>query len=118
VSILYLLILIGAIGCMVLLDRRFRLFFWRDTWRATVVGVIGLVFFVVWDLLGIALGVFSRGDSPISTGILIAPELPVEEIFFLAFLCYLTMVLVTGVRRILDRRILDRRILDRGRRRG
>ncbi len=102
-SILYLLILLGAIGCMTLLDRRFRLFFWRDAWRATMVGVIGLAFVVVWDFLGIALGIFSRGVSPISTGILVAPELPLEELFFLAFLCYLTMVLIMGVRRVLDR---------------
>jgi lycopene cyclase domain-containing protein len=103
VSILYLFLLLGAIACMVLIDRRFRLFFWRDAWRATVVGVIGLVFFVVWDLAGIALGIFSRGEAPISTGILVAPELPVEELFFLAFLCYLTMILITGARRLLDR---------------
>lgn len=102
-SVLYLLILLGAIGCMVMLDRRFRLFFWRDGWRATVVGVVGLVFFVVWDLLGIALGIFSRGETPISTGIQLAPELPIEELFFLAFLCYLTMILITGSRRMLDR---------------
>ena len=103
-SILYLLILLGALGCMVLLDRRFRLFFWRDAWRATVVGVIGLVFFVVWDLLGIALGIFTRGEAPISTGVLIAPELPLEELFFLAFLCYLTMILIAAARLVLDRR--------------
>lgn len=103
-SFLYLLILVGAIGCMALLDRSFRLFFWRDTWRAVVVAVIGLVFFVVWDLLGIALGIFARGDSPLSTGILVAPELPIEELFFLAFLCYLTMVIIMGARRVLDER--------------
>lgn len=103
-SILYLLLLAGALGSMALLDRRFRLFFWRDAWRATVVAVIGLVFFVVWDLAGIALGVFQRGASPISTGVLVAPEFPIEELFFLAFLCYLTMILVLGARRMLDLR--------------
>ena len=29
------------------------------------------------------------------TGIVLAPELPLEEVFFLAFLCYLTMILVS-----------------------
>ena len=102
-SIIYLFVLLGAIGCMVLLDRRFRLFFWRGARRATIVGVIALVFFVVWDLVGIALGIFSRGATQISTGILIAPQFPLEEVFFLSFLCYLAMVLVMGARRILDR---------------
>ncbi|WP_345761093.1 lycopene cyclase domain-containing protein [Diaminobutyricibacter sp. McL0608] len=103
-SILYLVILIGGLGCMSLLDRRFRLFFWRDGRRAAVVALIGLLFFVVWDLAGIALGIFERGASPISTGVLVAPEFPIEELFFLAFLCYLTMILVMGTRRMLDTR--------------
>jgi lycopene cyclase domain-containing protein len=104
VSILYLALLVGGLGCMALVDRRFRLFFWRDAWRAAVVALIGLVFFVVWDLAGIALGIFERGVSPISSGVLVAPELPLEELFFLAFLCYLTMILVLGARHVLDRR--------------
>ena len=31
------------------------------------------------------------------------PELPLEELVFLLFLCELTMVLVLGARRVLDR---------------
>ena len=47
----------------------------------------------MWDAVGIATGVFVKGDSPIFVGILLAPELPLEEPFFLAFLCYLAVVL-------------------------
>ena len=43
----------------------------------------------MWDAVGIATGVFVKGDSPIFVGILLAPELPLEEPFFLAFLSYL-----------------------------
>lgn len=107
-SILYLLTLVVALGSMVLLDRRFRLFFWRDARRATIVLVVGVLFFLVWDLAGIGLHVFARGGSRFMTGIVVAPELPLEEVFFLTFLCYLTMVLVTGSRLLLDHR-------DRGR---
>lgn len=103
-SILYLLTLVVALGSMVLLDRRFRLFFWRDARRATIVLVVGVLFFLVWDLAGIGLHVFARGGSRFMTGIVVAPELPLEEVFFLTFLCYLTMVLVTGSRLLLDRR--------------
>lgn len=95
-SVLYLLTLLAAIGCMVLLDRRFTLFFWRDARRASIVLVAGVVFFVLWDLFGIGLGIFYRGETAFMTGIVVAPELPLEELFFLAFLCYLTMVLITG----------------------
>ena len=43
------------------------------------------------------------------TGILLAPELPLEEPLFLAFLCYLTMVLITGIERVLSKRAGVRR---------
>jgi lycopene cyclase domain-containing protein len=80
---------------MVAIDRRFRVFFWKDARAATAVMVTGLLFFACWDLLGIHFGVFFRGQStPMMTGILIAPQLPLEEPFFLAFLCYLTMNLI------------------------
>ena len=38
-----------------------------------------------------ALGVFFRGNAGLLTGLQFAPELPLEELFFLALLCYLTM---------------------------
>ena len=47
---------------------------------------------------------FFRGSSEIVTGIELAPELPLEEPVFLAFLCYLTLVLVMGVERMLRAR--------------
>lgn len=64
----------------------------------------GLVFFLAWDLAGIAAGVFARGTSPALSGLDLAPELPVEEVFFLLFLGYLTLILLTGVRALLDHR--------------
>lgn len=95
-SVLYLAVLLLALGSMVVLDRRFRLFFWRDARRAGIVLVVGVLFFLVWDLAGIGLHVFARGPSAIATGILLAPQLPLEEPFFLVFLCYLTMNLLAG----------------------
>lgn len=90
-GLLYLAALLVSLGCMALLDRRFRLFFWRDAKRAAIVLVIGVVFFLAWDLAGIGLDIFYRGESDIMKGVLLAPELPLEETFFLALLCYLTM---------------------------
>lgn len=90
-SLLYLLALIVALTGMVLLDRRFRLFFWRDARRAAIVLAVGVVFFLAWDLLGVGLGIFFRGETAFMTGLQLAPEVPLEEVFFLALLCYLTM---------------------------
>ena len=103
-SVAYLACLLLSLGAMVLLDARFRLVFWRDARRAAIVLGAGLLFFLAWDAAGIALGVFARGGSPFLTGVDLAPELPLEEVFFLLFLCYLTLVLIFGARAILDRR--------------
>jgi lycopene cyclase domain-containing protein len=100
----YLAGLLLVIGCMALIDARWRLVFWRAPIAATVTVGVGLAFFLLWDAAGIALGVFFRGESRIVTGVQLAPELPLEEPVFLFFLCYLTLVLVLGVERMLRAR--------------
>jgi len=47
---------------------------------------------VVWDVVGIATGVFFRGSGPWMTGVLLGPELPLEEVFFLMVLTYSTLI--------------------------
>ncbi|RNE67285.1 lycopene cyclase domain-containing protein [Cryobacterium tepidiphilum] len=108
-SVAYLACLLVALGCMALLDRRFRLFFWKDAGRATLVLAGGLIFFLAWDLLGIAFGIFARGETRIMTGMELAPELPLEEPVFLAFLCYLTVVLISGIGQMASGRRRDGR---------
>ena len=104
--VVYLAALAIALTGMVMLDRRFALFFWKDARRAAIVLITGVVFFLVWDLAGIGLGIFFRGETSFMTGLQLAPELPVEELFFLILLCYLTMnayaaagMLVDAIRR-------------------
>ncbi|WP_157009038.1 lycopene cyclase domain-containing protein [Agromyces laixinhei] len=100
-SFVYLGVLLGAIACMVLLDLRFRLVFAADGRRAAIVLTAGVAFFLLWDLAGIALGIFYRAENAVSTGILLALELPLEEVVFLIFLCYLTLVLYTSALRVI-----------------
>ncbi len=100
----YLLALAVALTGMVLLDRRFALFFWRDARRAAIVLPLGVAFFLVWDLGGILLGIFFRGQTEFMTGLLIGPELPIEEVFFLTLLCYNTMNAYTAASDLFDGR--------------
>ncbi len=100
-SFAYLAALLIALTGMVLLDRRFVLFFWQDRIRATIVLAAGVAFFLIWDLAGVGLGVFFRGQTPFMTGAVIAPEVPVEEVLFLALLCYLTMNVYGAAARML-----------------
>lgn len=100
-GLLYLAALAIALTGMVLLDRRFGLFFWSGTpRRAAIVLAAGVAFFLAWDLVGIGTGVFFRGETSFMTGLQVASELPVEEVFFLTLLCYLTMNLVGATARL------------------
>lgn len=93
----YFLTLAVALTGMVLIDRRFALIFWADARRASIVLALGVAFFLAWDVCGIGLGIFFRGETRLMTGVLVGPELPIEEIFFLALLCYLSMNLVAFI---------------------
>jgi lycopene cyclase domain-containing protein len=103
-GLVYLAALLVSLTGMVMLDRRFALFFWADARRAAIVLAAGIVFFLVWDLFGIGLGIFFRGETSFMTGLQVAHELPVEELFFLALLCYVTMNLYGAASRVSARR--------------
>ncbi len=92
-QLVYLGALVLVLGCMAVTDRRWRLFFWADARRAAVVFAAGFGLFLAWDVAALQLELYERGRSELMTGIELWPEFPVEELFFLAFLPYLTMVL-------------------------
>jgi lycopene cyclase domain-containing protein len=96
-------ILVSAAGVAVL-DVRFRLAARAAPGRTLAAVAIGTAFFVAWDLAGIAAGVFVKGASPLLLGVDLAPHLPLEEPLFLAFLCYLALVLAAAATRLLRRR--------------
>ncbi|WIB78001.1 lycopene cyclase domain-containing protein [Curtobacterium sp. MCPF17_002] len=102
---LYLAGLLVSLVGMTVLDARFRLFFWRAPWRAAAVMVVGVAFFMLWDVLGVAAGIFFIGPQHLLTGVLLAPDVPLEELFFLVLLCYTTMDLTGFVRPLVARRL-------------
>ena len=73
----------------------------RLFWSVVAVAV---AFFLAWDLGGISLGVFFRGEGEWMTGVLLAPELPLEEVFFLVLLSYNTLIAWRGAEAWLGRR--------------
>lgn len=107
----YLLVLLVSLGGIIALDARFRLVLWpasrsaeRRRGRAIATVLVATAFFLLWDAVGIATGVFVKGDSPYLLGIDLAPHLPVEEPVFLAFLCYLALVVHAAAIRALTAR--------------
>ena len=103
-AMVYLLCLLTVLGCMVLLDRRFRLVLWRATRRGAIVLAAGVALFLAWYLAAIAAGHYRMGDSALMSGIELGPELPLEELVFLVFLCYVTLVVRGLVDLLLGRR--------------
>ncbi len=101
-SLLYAAALLVSIAGLVTLDRRFRLVLFAgpaNARRGAVVVAVGVAFFVLWDLVGIGLGVFFRGATRYLSGVVVAPELPVEELGFLTLLCYLTLLVYVAAAR-------------------
>jgi lycopene cyclase domain-containing protein len=88
----YLIALVVSICGLVALDHRHKLAIWVSP-LATVFSVfLAVAFFLAWDIVGIANGIFFRGITPFLSGVLLAPELPLEEVFFLILLSYNTLL--------------------------
>ena len=88
-------LLIGIAG-MAIIDWRYKLVFWHDRKRTVLTLVICIAVFIVWDLLGIMLGIFFHGGSEFTLPLRLLPEFPLEELFFLLLLCYCTLVIYQG----------------------
>lgn len=99
-SVAYLTALVVSIGGLVFLDWRYGVAVFAQPGRALATVGIGVAVFLAWDLAGVGLGIFFRGDAGYMTGVQLAPEVPLEEVFFLILLNYQTLLLW----RALDRR--------------
>ncbi len=102
----YLAALLVSLAGLGLLDWRYRLALFADARRTLVTVGFGVAAFLAWDLAGVGLGIFFRGDSRYLTGIEVAPEVPLEELFFLTLLVYQTLLLWLA----LSRRLASRRL--------
>lgn len=86
------------------IDRRWRLAVFDQPRRALLVVGLAVAFFLAWDLAGVGLGIFFIGDSEYLSGLAVAPEVPLEELFFLALLAYQTLILWRALERAHARR--------------
>lgn len=95
-SFAYLGALLFSLVGLTLIDLKFKLAFFGHSKRSAITLAIPYVLFVVWDLAGIAAGIFFRGTSSHTLGLTIFPEFPVEEAFFLGVLCYSALLLTAA----------------------
>jgi len=97
---LYLVGLITALSCLLLIDWRYKLAFFYATKRTILTLSIAIGLFVVWDFFGIRLGIFFHGGSDYTLPFRLFPEFPIEELFFLTLLTYSALLIYRFSQRI------------------
>lgn len=95
----YLAALVVSISCLMLTDYRYKLAFWYDQRRSAITISIVMAVFILWDIIGIKLGLFFKGNSQYMLPFEILPEFPLEELFFLFLLAYVSLLLYRGANR-------------------
>ncbi|RAV33707.1 lycopene cyclase domain-containing protein [Corynebacterium heidelbergense] len=103
---LYLLSVVVSAGCMATVDHRWKLCMFDERYGVgrTLVGIGGIfVLLFAADCVGIRWDVFHKGDSPYMSHVQLFPHMPLEEIFFLLFLGYFTLIIVSAADRLLGR---------------
>ncbi|PFG36747.1 lycopene cyclase domain-containing protein [Flavimobilis soli] len=101
----YLGALAFSFAGVVTIDARWKVALFARERRAraltVAVTLVGAAGFLVWDAVAISRGFFGRGESRAMLGVEVAPHLPVEELVFVTFLSYLTLVVFGGALRLL-----------------
>lgn len=92
IGFLYLTLLLISIAGLVAIDHRQKLALFPHPLPTLISVFAGVAVFLIWDIVGIALGIFFRGPAPHLSGLLLGPELPLEELFFLILLSYNTLL--------------------------
>jgi lycopene cyclase domain-containing protein len=63
---------------------------------AAVTTAVCVVFFSIWDAVGIANGIFFKGDNELLIGLEVFHEYPIEEAFFLTLLAYTGQIVMAA----------------------
>ena len=95
-QLLYLASLLFSLFGLHTLDKKFKLALYHDAKRTIICLLIPVALFIAWDAVGIATGIFFHGGSTYSLPLRLAPEFPIEELFFLILLSYTTLLLYVG----------------------
>lgn len=101
----YLLALIISISGLALIDYRHSLALFVKTKQTMRVLAASVLFLIVWDIVGIKLGIFFIGKNELLIGLRVG-QFPVEELFFLLLLSYCSLITFLVVKRLNERRTI------------
>ncbi|KAA0919031.1 lycopene cyclase domain-containing protein [Dietzia sp. ANT_WB102] len=102
IGLAYLAVQVISITGILVIDHRWKLAAFRAPAATALAVTASVALLLTWDVLGVRSGVFFRGQTDFMTGLLVAPEIPLEEVVFLAFLSHLALVCATGVVRAVE----------------
>ncbi|MGN0100631.1 lycopene cyclase domain-containing protein [Dietzia sp. CH92] len=97
IGLAYLAVQAVSFAGILVIDHRWKLAAFRAPAATALAVTASVALLLTWDVLGVRSGVFFRGQTDFMTGLLVAPEIPLEEVVFLAFLSHLALVCATGV---------------------
>jgi lycopene cyclase domain-containing protein len=89
---IYFIGLSVSLLCLSFIDYRFKLAFFHDARRTAITLAVAIGLFIIWDILGITLGIFYHGGSSFTLPVRLLPEFPIEELLFLTLLTYVTLL--------------------------
>lgn len=95
---LYLLSLVVSLAGMAVIDYRYKLALFKYKNRTIKILAIAVSIFIVWDIAGILSGIFFIGSNDLLVGIRVG-EFPIEELFFLVLLNYVSLLLYLLIKR-------------------
>ena len=88
--------LVSIIAALITADYRYRLAFFAQPLRAIGTVAIAVMILVVWDVVGVQLGIFQSGDSRWTTGWDLSPGIAIEQPLLLFVLSYQALLLWRG----------------------
>lgn len=103
IGLAYLAVQVISFAGILVIDHRWKLAAFRAPAATALAMTAAVALLLTWDVLGVRSGVFFRGQTDFMTGLLVAPEIPLEEVVFLAFLSHLALVCATGVVTAIER---------------
>jgi hypothetical protein len=89
----YAIGLMLAFAAMGYIDWRWRVALFRDPRRSVTVVVLTAALLIVFDVVGLALGVYRAGDRVVGL-VFGSPDFPVEELFLLLFFGYFCPIML------------------------
>jgi len=88
----YISVLVLSIVGMLLADWKYQLAFWFD-WKSSIksIGAV-MALLLIFDIIGVFQNIFTTNQKYVIGIYFGTPNLPIEELFFLFMLCYVTLL--------------------------